>query len=368
MSLFKEICDILDMEKNNIFGCTLSESAKSIQEIVKQLIKKAYLPDLIADRFIAFADYEGLLYSTKSYRDHFFHPFHTFLLGFLLLKKLRSLQGIPPPFPLNDVFLKKWLVTSLLHDITYAAEMGPDWLKDFIKEKLEIEIRTSQEWGPVLSNKWNISAVETLSFKFENKNADRSLNFRTWLTKQLENRHEHGVLSAILLLNDTRKNNWKDRDFFEECALAISLHNYHRSLSGDTKLIKKGALTSDKSPAFNIGSLHVTAYPLAYLLAYCDNAQEWGRPDIRHPDVNINYYEIKIIQDKKDKQIQIFLNYVIKGDHVNVVENKESERLKELEDTWIADIWQYCVVQRIFKYEGENERKVKDVFQWVCKL
>lgn len=447
----KDVCDILEKNASDILGNRVSEAVRGVQETVKQLVKKAELPDDIAIRYQAFAGDEDLLYSSESYRDHFFHPFHTFLLGFIIISKLKLSQQNKIPLPLNDEFLKKWLLTSLWHDITYAAEKGPSWLTGFIKKRLGFDIRASQEWGPILSTRDNIDASDKLSLKFESGNKDRQLIFRTWLNKQIEKQHDHGVLSAILLLRDA--NNWKlDKTIVNECGLAIALHNYHMALSGDIELItKKGSclfnwneipgnddaklrdflmqsydvdwvktakieksndknikvytqinslslrLNDEKTKvnlkidgnrndefiamtvnrrvniwqlkdndnsaiAINLGSLSVKDYPLAFLLAYCDTAQDWGRPSSKKTNNYSTYGDVEIDENLKD--INILLNYNLNEyikikkktsepitSYTELVE-EENKKFKKMQITWKSDEWGYYI-----KPIGFDEKK-----------
>lgn len=350
--LEEDMRDILEENASNILGNPVSEAIKGVQDTVEQLVKKALLPDEIAIRYKTFGKDESLLYSSESYRDHFFHPFHTFLLGFLLLNKLKLSQQNRPPFPLNDDFLKKWLLTSMWHDITYAAEKGPSWLAGFIKGRLEFDIRAYQDWGPILSDTDNIDAIDKLSSRFESKNEKRRLFFRTWLNKQIEKWHDHGVLSAILLLRDAFKWNL-DEEMVYDCGLAIALHNYHKALSGDRELIKNGELKEDESPACKLGSLAIKDYPLAFLLAFCDTAQEWGRPSSKqttnyctYEDVEIDMKEIFILlkynldEFKKIKEKNLLPTYDI---FMVLVEEEDNEKFEKMRNTWKSDEWRHSI-------------------------
>lgn len=370
MSFFEDVRDILKEEQNNILGSPLREAAEGVQEIVRQLMKRGGLPEKIASKYTEFGEYESLLYSSESYRDHFFHPFHTFLLGFLMLYKLRlqlsQSQWNKSPFPLDDNFLKKWLLVSLWHDITYAAEKGPRWLEGFIKDKLGVNIRADQDWGPILSNEDNIDALVTLSFKFENNHKQRQRTFRAWLNKQIEKHHDHGVLSAILLLNEAEKlrkaNEWnqpKDKDMVDECGLAIALHNYHISLSGDNEQIKKEELEPGESLSCKLnqyGKLNIQDYPLAYLLAYCDTAQEWGRPSSRRPVNYIDYEEVSVSTDpQKEKEINICIKYDVEK-YTEMLNKKEKKKKKNGASTNSIPIDSSKAIEKLLKEETQIQR------------
>jgi len=370
MSLFEDIRDVLELEKNNIIGVPESEAVRGVQKTVGQFVKKAGLPDEIARRYIAFVEDEGLLYSSESYRDHFFHPFHVFLLGFRLLRELRLelSQWAISPFPLDDDFLKKWLLTSLWHDITYAAAKGPEWLSAFIQKRIEVLISVSQDWSPLMEKEDVISALESQAstfFDFDS-NTDktaRKLTFQSWLNKQLLIWKDHGVLSAVVLLLDSK--NWQqklDDKMVNECALAIALHNYHIALSGE----RERGSTDDERPATKLGSLNIEDYQLAYLLAYCDTAQEWGRPSIRRTNLNITYDGVKV--DKKNKNLQIFLEYDVTNGTDDTVRGEERKRIEKLQEGWVCNQWIYTIVQHIVKYIGEREVTMDKPHCGVCKI
>jgi len=352
MSFFEDVQNVLG--QSNILNNPLSEAVKGVQKTVQQLVNKAGLPHEIAIRYTEFAEHEGLLYSAESYRDHFFHPFHTFLLGFRLMGKLRTQlpQHQTLPFPVDDDLLKKWLLASSWHDITYVAEKGPNLLEGFIKEKLGFNIRAYQDWMPVLTNEDNVFAIDTLSLKFESKDWDRQRAFRTWLQKLIE-KHDHGVLSAILLLNDARKGKWLNKDMFEECSLSIALHNYH------------------KAPASTLGSLKIKDYTLAFLLAYCDTAQVWGRP-AKGQTTNYSVYYDDVRVDKDKNEIYILLRYDLnnfikikrkmgitfssKTEAINKLIDEEREKFCEMENNWITDEWNYCITQIVSDNTWERAR------------
>lgn len=150
---FGKFCNIL--EKSDLKECTMTDADGGVKDIVNSLIAVAELPPTIGERYIDFCTEEALLYHDQKYRDHFFHTFHTFLLGFEILKKLKKCEeqsgenkpSTPIPFDINAALLKKWLLTSLWHDIAYAAEKGPSWLNGYIKKILGIDINYSPNWG-----------------------------------------------------------------------------------------------------------------------------------------------------------------------------------------------------------------------------
>ena len=338
-NFFEDVCETLELERDNILGCPISEAAKVVQGVVGKLVKKANMPEEIAQRYVEFAKDEGLLYSYEAYRDHFFHPFLTFLLGFRLLQLGRSENIHDPPFPLTDDFLNKWLLTSLWHDINYAAAKGPEWLSAFIEERIGVKIKASQDWSPLMEKGEVITALEDLKAEFAKSDTQRKLIFHQWLHKQLLQKHDHGVLSGVILL--IRNKSWKwNNSWVRECALAIALHNFHSAYSGDED---KG-VGKDESPALQLGKINIEEYPLGYLLVYCDTAQEWGRPANRHdPTICIDYGKLEI--DKNKKLIEINLNYdPVQGKKITKeIKDEEEAKLKKPARAWKRGRWKFLI-------------------------
>lgn len=358
MDYYNEVSTILDKNKENILGNPVREAIEGIKKTVDDLTRAAGLPSSISDTYKKFAEDEGLLYTSDSYRDHFFHPFHTFLLGFIILNKLRKLdQRGKSPFPTDDDFLTKWLVSSLWHDVTYIAEKGPEWLEAFIEKRLDIKIKATQDWAPIISDKRNIKAINRICLRFESQDEERRLDFQSWVSKQLtEKYHDHGILSSILLLREGEtwtKDKGITNDFIDDCSLAVALHNYHRAynayLADVEELHKKQGRMLDNvdrednnlkekidSPLARIKRLEIKRYPLAFLLAYCDTAQEWGRPSIRNP---VDYLEYDTIDVKMKSKLKIFVLYAYDVYEKNYSNGKETlkSRLDILKKAWKHD-------------------------------
>lgn len=277
MTCYDIIIDVLSEQENIILGNPWKEAQMGVLKTVKKWVEKCDLPEDVFKRYLKFIDDENILYFSKSYRDHFFHAFHNFLLGFQILYRFKDEQNHPfgEDFQDPDKFLKKWLLTCLWHDLTYILEKGGSrGLKEFISSKLEFDIKIEEHWTVILTKKENIESIDNLSEQFESDASERRLEFREWLQNQLIDIHDHGIVSAILLLKDSKR--WEynlerlsDSDI-TDCGLAIALHNYHKSNKFENLLLIK-------------------KYPLAFLLSYCDSTQEWGRPSAFDAPNHLNF-------------------------------------------------------------------------------
>lgn len=213
---------------------------------------------------------EGALQSLVDYRDHFIHPFHVFCLGYFILNKWEeeNWRGLPDLLDEQDrnLSLKRWFVTSIYHDVGYPSEKFEVLVMEFFKTSVGREIRSQFDWSSVLLANDNLRHIDELSSLFVNKAIDKkeAEAFKKWFCKRLVEDHDHGVLTALILLNQD-KIEWKRSDLkmVNEAALAIALHNWRRDPMN--------------SREFDLGQLPVEDFSLAFFLSYCDTAQEWGR-------------------------------------------------------------------------------------------
>lgn len=346
MGLFETVIEVI--RDNRITGKSLSESVECVNNIVSELIERADLPKEIAVRYKDFGIDNTLLYAAESYRDHFFHPYHTFLIGFKILKIFKEKEGkrsefqFKSPIPCDDDFLKKWLLTSLWHDITYTIEKGPEWLEGYIKNTLGFDVSVSHEWGSILANEENVNALRAMAKTFEPTDFTRRLTLYIWFTKQLIKYNDHGVLSGIKLIREFRSNEeWpiSEEDMVYECALSIAMHNFPKSICSDKNKIKSKDLRLKDSQSAKIDILNINAFPLAFLLSLCDTAQEWGRPSIRNISEHIRFEEVEVRESEKTVCIKLSFD-IKKYKEIRDSENSnitEQSAWNEIKEDWEGD-------------------------------
>lgn len=368
LNLFEKFSNILNNEKDKLKDVPQLQAVEIVQIIVSRLVNASGLPENIAKRYIEFGKDESLLYFSDSYRDHFFHPFHTFLLGFVLLRKLqktkeekskaKELKHVILPLCCDDLSLRKWLLISLWHDICYTAEKGPAWLTGYIKEKLGFDIKVDQEWGSIFTKVENIDALKKIARKFATADEQKETVFYAWLSNQLEKHKDHGVLSAILLIRDFAEYDCLGitEDELIECALCIAMHNFPKAISGDKKEIEKGRLKRAESNVTTIGALNIDNYQLAFLLSYCDTSQEWGRPSKRRESHDIRFEDIDMLADQKEIRIKLGFDikeymeiqkkYKDEEDAWGSLYSEWKEKTKALSESWICNnSWKFYIHQ-----------------------
>lgn len=249
-------------------------------DTIKELSEKFFdLPKEFTEFIEQYRVQEGAFQSIINYREHFVHVFHVFCLGYIVLCQWRRrgkdwglLDSIATYGSIAP--LKTWFIASIYHDVGYPSEKLEILVRNFFKITVGREIRSQFDWGPVLLADKNLEHIKELSHLFAEKVNDEKAaeNFEKWFLERLLEDHDHGVLTALILLQEEKGKNkvgWEGRgsdwDLVKEAALAIALHNYWKK-SPDER--RKG---------FDLGSLPVEDLGLAFFLTYCDTAQEWGR-------------------------------------------------------------------------------------------
>jgi hypothetical protein len=229
----------------------------------------------------------------KIYRDHYLHQFQVFLLGISII------DYCPDRFR-KDKYKKPeiiWLIASSFHDIAYPVQLYDEWCKKFFTEVFSIpkspaslELKTNFVDHSFLYCMSCIIdefyRVHLNGEKGSNKEENEIVQF---FYKQITEIKNHGILSSISLLkmispiNSVNKNEKKIKkklglslveawqNIFVPSVLAITLHDY--KIWGG--LLKEK--TKDKSPRL-LTTLKFDNDPISFLLIFCDNVQEWGRP------------------------------------------------------------------------------------------
>lgn len=284
MNIFESVGERLKQWAEQVRNARAEVIADITKETIKDLASKRFFT--LPDKFISYIDdyerREAALQSIADYRDHFIHPFHVFCLGYQILKrwteewKEKRIERIPLNLTENheiDYNLTVWFIASIYHDVGFPAEKLEVLFNDFFKTTVGRELRSQFDWSSVILANGNIKHIDRLTELFAKKTGNlngANDGFEKWFHKRLLEDHDHGVLTALMLLNQGWKTE-KEWDIAYEAALAIALHSYRRRFERETEMKKKKLLD------FDIGQLAVEDFPLAFYLSYCDHAQEWGR-------------------------------------------------------------------------------------------
>ena len=241
---------------------------------------------------------ELLLYGLNDYRDHFMHQFHVFVSGYIIINKLgiddfrsRIQSNMRQALKRNIEILESdvlriWFWTSFYHDYAYILEKIDTELSDFFEGILGYPFSVKFNWEQLLKEESDFPEylAHLLKYFISSKETNQGTLLRNYLGAIIE-RHDHGVLSALLL---RKYNSGSTQERIWMCsyaALAISLH---------TKHVYKN-LTED-----NIRRILFESFPIAFLLAFCDTAQSFGR--LKNKDAKKSTYPVKffdiVVEDK----------------------------------------------------------------------
>lgn len=341
MSKNKEVAEELRnfaeyVSKWNIPG--IDKIYKKVIEVTKEIIRKLELSDEgieivenIESRF------ETLLATDIYYREHFVHQFQVFQVGYYIINKNKRIQDALVGYlrekgcsgdekkVLDDV-IKCWFLTSMFHDLAYSTERIPIWLPDYLKT-IFLPTSDSEEIPYIFSfdisrvGKYDYSKAELINLigdKLKLSNGERPALYRHINDFLLEQKN-HGILSALILLNRLEFEDDTNKLINYEAALSIAFH---------TKDVyelhtRNEYINSRSSRGFK---LTFDAFPFAFLLMFCDNAQEWGRPFMRLLlDQRVNDQRVKVTLEDiivNEKVITAILRYSGSTEEIEKIKSK----------------------------------------------
>ena len=195
---------------------------------------------------------EPSLHSLKRYyRDHFFHVIEVALLGHVLLETEISENWClwESIHPNKETVLRWWYLAALLHDIGYAIDVLKSSHSHFeffkhcqdllgLTKSIDSEINS-------LKDGRGVKELQELGIQF---------------TDDSQYHKDHGVIGAMHLMSLLKRIGKDDSD--------LDIHDY-------SPAIEAIALHNLKSPSYRIS---FKKKPIAFLLALCDQLQEWRRP------------------------------------------------------------------------------------------
>jgi hypothetical protein len=250
----------------------LSKNRLELQPVIKDILAQEYGAENVVEILAAFEKLEEIFYSVNPlYRDHIVHSFRVYILGLYVLKRIWQLDRdyFRNTFDrLNQrrdisIYSLIWFLASVFHDIAYPIQelnrlnesIEGFFLSFFGFQYKRAGIRPEQRW---------IHAVQDfLPLLERTKDSEKNIAIHRSLLEGLSTL-DHGVLSALMMMNSivddvVRKAEDPD-EYFEEhfskhvaqSAQAIALHNLEYVVS-----IEKA--------------------PMVFLLALCDELQEWDR-------------------------------------------------------------------------------------------
>lgn len=261
-------------------SCQPGDQAKHAFDAMKKLMGASLVSDgLCVGVLENWQKLERVLYATdEQYRDHFLHPFNTYLLGLIVGKHMDML---------NCDNLDAWQYAAFFHDVGYPVEKAQA-ISTAIRETYfrgipQFTVSDMKVGSPqpgLLSESHDcisqIAGHYVGAFGQGHKSGQPNAEaiFQEGLLL-----NDHGVVSAVIFWNFAfldallggRDNTL---ELVQKSVTAMAVHNLHRTFRG--LRIPQAKL------------------PLSFLLSLCDELQEWGRPSVAEMFRGVN------IQDSPD--------------------------------------------------------------------
>jgi hypothetical protein len=246
---------------------------------------KEYFPKIDYSQFLKKAElplYNIFTTRERPYRDHYLHQFQVFILGSCIIDKLMSKHSGINKCPNID---KQWLITSSFHDVAYPLQLYDKWSKDFFEESLGIPDIGVSDIKSYFVDKSLLSSLGFIINALCERHFDGPL-VGNWLDKErglllflydrITKLKHHCILSSIFLLKQAQVQSPEIVDeLFVPSALAIALHHYDQIFN---KLGLEDNAWTNLPKNRKLQTIDFATNPLAFLLMFCDCAQEWGRP------------------------------------------------------------------------------------------
>lgn len=251
------------------------EEYQAISRVVSKMMSDLNYPSLVTKKVNSVMKAQ-LAYSEADdqYREHFIHPFQTFLLGIVIIDKHYSL--------FQECFSRElckdprtsvesaWLLASVFHDHLKPVRQLLHLVRSIQRARGE-ELIDAEEIPDVaeLVN-WMDRVYGILATSAHLERSLTSGGARSQLIAVLDEyrrKENHGVLGGLNVL-DWIRSSGEVTSTDVIAALAIALHDgdYQNKRAFPNALFEAG-----------IFPINFNNQPIACLLLWCDTAQEWGR-------------------------------------------------------------------------------------------
>lgn len=308
---------------------------------------------------------ELLLCGVDDYRDHFVHQFHVFISGYIIINELgidsfvdkikknrkHILDEKKDSYELSKSdILRIWFLAASYHDYAYILEKIEKELKSFFTDILGYSFDIEFDWKSLLTTKTEFPKylnqfIELFDSEKEGKQDTKHRQdiLQNNYLDAIITEHDHGVLSALLLTKHTE--GLKEKRYYEYmcAALAISLHN---------------------APVFedftDTNKVLFESFPIAFLLAYCDTAQAFGRLEgkehVEPSKFPVKFSGIRVEKDQnkpmKKPRITYKLEYLCEQLNKNPTKDKIKDWAKNVNNVFQSEDCHFEI--EYYKKGGKN--------------
>lgn len=272
------------LKRNTYYG---DDIEKRVHRFLRDLIEALDLPpDIFSNAWDNLRKHEDLmLYKIDNYRDHLMHQFHVFVLGYILIHRLgieelrrclktredSSSRAHDGAGEFSDLdILRIWVLAALFHDCGYPFEKLPTAFEVFSERILMRRMPSHYSWETYILDDQNVrNILSGISKRYlpcpRGGSNYCSVELFGDLLKKAVIQNDHGAISALILMQQYLhfENGFKKVPLIDEimnaAAFAIAIHSKSKHIKTNNQCVCMGL------------------NPIAFILAYCDNAQEWGR-------------------------------------------------------------------------------------------
>lgn len=299
--LMRDFCK--DTIKWDIIG--VDNCYQRVIELVGKILKELDLSEKLIEIYKKLRGFDVLLGATDvSYREHFLHQFQVFLSGYCIINKNGQIQRLLIDYlrkrglsnsDVDDV-VTCWFLASIVHDLAYSIERINRWLGSYIgvmfpppygqkttkkPEELIKELQLTIPWGNIFSiydgvfdyHKTALANLicERVAVELRKKGFSKNINRDVMglVIGSLVGYQDHGLFGGLILMHIMEGET--NPIIANEASLAIAMHSpkFYKQL----KKLQEEKLKKEEK-------IYPQDFPFAFLLMFCDNAQQWGRPQI----------------------------------------------------------------------------------------
>jgi len=311
--------------------------------------------------------FEDALLQGGKYRQHLIHMLQVYLLGALIISSSTNLSvfidrafgsyqfsaagkgAIPLDVKASVArVLDVWMVVSCCHDVAYPIQKFKDWLRLFFENYVEPSVVRNMPLGVINS----LSILQNRRFhEYKQRLVARHPECARWLDKMYYSRlaehsphaPDHGILSGFLVMDALDRlvsQPYEPGNRFVDDFIRLIRHLFEvdkptyesiRDLIGDAMALhgsywwrSADDQTSDRSWYRDNSelmwdqllfrqyesegatfSIQFAAHPLAFLLAFCDVLQEYGRPRVGtdgEPDIynpSLYVHDVQVLKQSE---------------------------------------------------------------------
>ncbi|MGB6836106.1 MAG: hypothetical protein WBF66_00195 [Dehalococcoidia bacterium] len=244
---------------------------KILEEFLSEVLEAVTLPPKLRDLFKISKEYESILYvAVPRYRDHVLHAINVFLTGYAVLHSAnnalcRWIERQPGQFDVD----KSWVLASVFHDVGQWMDKVSYWFPEVYRKFLYPGRRA--EGGL----QWLVSMHDFASGEYR-RDVEYLLDVpslparrgrrevQDCLARRLFEDQNHGIVSCLAVKHWLQALHCKVED--------STLYHAMAAMAFHDSRVWEGVGHSRAPQVFVLRRM-----PIAFLLAYCDGIQEWGR-------------------------------------------------------------------------------------------